>query len=161
NPVAEDLDIVTAQRNAQRGVRPSRPPDVRQLLARRKDGRTFPVELHVADALPDRNARFVAFIRDLSERRTRDEQAEKLHSELAYASRLMNIGDMASALAHELNQPLTALAAYLQGAELLLAQNGDNKCALAIGALKKATAQALRAGDVIRRLREFVSRGET
>jgi two-component system sensor kinase FixL len=71
------------------------------------------------------------------------------------------MGEMASALAHELNQPLTALSAYLQGATRLLAQTEGEKNAMVTGAMQKATAQALRAGDVIRRLREFVARGET
>ncbi len=85
----------------------------------------------------------------------------ELHVSDGLLSRLINMGEMASALAHELNQPLTALSAYLQGATRLLAQTEGEKSEMVTGAMQKATAQALRAGDVIRRLREFVARGET
>ena len=133
----------------------------REFVAQRKDGGTFPIELHVSDGLLDTNIQFIAFIRDLTERQARERQAEALRSELLHISRLINMGEMASALAHELNQPLTALSAYLQGATRLLAQTEGEKSEMVTGAMQKATAQALRAGDVIRRLREFVARGET
>jgi two-component system sensor kinase FixL len=136
-------------------------PATREFLARRKDGSTLPVELHISDVPLDGSVRFIAFIRDLTERQARERQAETLRSELLHVSRLINMGEMASALAHELNQPLTALSAYLQGATRLLAQRDGKKNAMVTGAMEKATAQALRAGDVIRRLREFVARGET
>ena len=133
----------------------------REFVAQRKDGSTLPIELHVSDGLLDTNIQFIAFIRDLTERQARERQAEALRSELLHVSRLINMGEMASALAHELNQPLTALSAYLQGATRLLAQTEGEKSEMVTGAMQKATAQALRAGDVIRRLREFVARGET
>jgi two-component system, LuxR family, sensor kinase FixL len=133
----------------------------REFVAQRKDGGTLPIELHVSDGLLDTNIQFIAFIRDLTERQARERQAEALRSELLHVSRLINMGEMASALAHELNQPLTALSAYLQGATRLLAQTDGEKSGMVTGAMQKATAQALRAGDVIRRLREFVARGET
>ncbi len=133
----------------------------REFVARRKDGSTLPIELHVSDVLLDSNLQFIAFIRDLTERQARERQAETLRSDLLHVSRLINMGEMASALAHELNQPLTALSAYLQGATRLLAQTEGEENAMVTGAMEKATAQALRAGDVIRRLREFVARGET
>ena len=133
----------------------------REFVAQRKDGGTLPIELHVSDGLLDTNIQFIAFIRDLTERQARERQAEALRSELLHVSRLINMGEMASALAHELNQPLTALSAYLQGATRLLAQTEGEKSEMVTGAMQKATAQALRAGDVIRRLREFVARGET
>ena len=133
----------------------------REFVAQRKDGSTLPIELHVSDGLLGTNIQFIAFIRDLTERQARERQAEALRSELLHVSRLINMGEMASALAHELNQPLTALSAYLQGATRLLAQTEGEKSEMVIGAMQKATAQALRAGDVIRRLHEFVTRGET
>jgi len=91
-----------------------------------------------------------------AELRTRELQAELLRM-----SRLSNMGEMASALAHELNQPLTALANYIQGSRRLLAERTDEQSELVKGALLKANEQALRAGEVIRRLREFVARGES
>src|SRR6185312_11693854 len=69
-------------------------------------------------------------------------------------------GEMSSALAHELNQPLSAIANYLNGVQRLLA-NDETVSPKVRDALAKAVEQALRSGDIIRRLREFVSRGET
>ena len=91
-----------------------------------------------------------------AELRTRELQAELLRM-----SRLSNMGEMASALAHELNQPLTALASYIQGSRRLLGTRTDEQSEIVKGALIKANEQALRAGEVIRRLREFVARGES
>jgi two-component system sensor kinase FixL len=71
------------------------------------------------------------------------------------------MGEMASALAHELNQPLSAMANYLQGSKRLLADSTDSRAGVIRDALEKASEQALRAGQVIQRLREFVARGET
>ena len=71
------------------------------------------------------------------------------------------MGEMASALAHELNQPLAAMANYLQGSRRLLADSTDGRAGLIRDALEKAGEQALRAGQVIQRLRGFVARGET
>jgi two-component system sensor kinase FixL len=132
-----------------------------ELTAQRRDGSLFPVEVYVSGVSPESDGRFVAFLRDLSERHARERQSEKLRSELLHVSRLISMGEMASALAHELNQPLTALAAYMQGAEHLLSEGGGGNIELVMSAMQKATAQALRAGNVIRRLREFVDRGET
>jgi two-component system sensor kinase FixL len=69
------------------------------------------------------------------------------------------MGEMASALAHELNQPLSAIANYMKGAERHLAADQPNPEKLQ-HALSSATAQALRAGDIIRRLRDFIAKGE-
>ena len=148
---------------AQHRARPDRQasPTTRELTAQRKDGTLFPVEIHVSDVSSENEVRFIAFLRDLSERQARERQAERLRSELMHASRLISMGEMASALAHELNQPLTALTAYMQGAEHLLSEGDPSKTGLIMRAMQRATAQALRAGDVIRRLREFVDRGET
>lgn len=76
-------------------------------------------------------------------------------------SRLSSMGEMASALAHELNQPLAAVSNYLQGARRLADSIGNENAQNLSGALEKAAEQTLRAGEVIRRLRDFVSRGET
>jgi two-component system sensor kinase FixL len=71
------------------------------------------------------------------------------------------MGEMASALAHELNQPLSAIANYLQGSRRLLRDSTDKDSAVIMGAIDKAAEQAVRAGQVIHRLRDFVARGET
>jgi two-component system sensor kinase FixL len=71
------------------------------------------------------------------------------------------MGEMAAALAHELNQPLTAVSNYLRGSKRLLDNIADERVDLIKDGVEKAAAQALRAGQVIQRLREFVARGET
>jgi two-component system sensor kinase FixL len=76
-----------------------------------------------------------------------------------HISRLTALGEMASTLAHELNQPLSAIANYMKGGRRLL-ERAKPDVARAAEAMDKAADQALRAGQIIRRLREFVSRGE-
>jgi two-component system sensor kinase FixL len=70
------------------------------------------------------------------------------------------MGEMASSLAHELNQPLSAITSYLRGASTLLKSEKADKDRIR-EALDRSADQALRAGDVIKRLREFVAKGET
>ncbi len=86
---------------------------------------------------------------------------QELQSELVHISRLTAMGEMASTLAHELNQPLTAIANYLKGSRRLLENASDAASAQVRDAMDKAAEQALRAGQIIRRLRDFVSRGES
>src|SRR5262249_9617726 len=75
-------------------------------------------------------------------------------------SRLTAMGEMASSLAHEINQPLSAITSYLRGAATLLQSDEVDRERLG-QALDRSAAQALRAGDIIKRLREFVAKGET
>ena len=85
---------------------------------------------------------------------------QELQSELVHVSRLTAMGEMASSLAHELNQPLSAITSYLRGAATLL--KSERPDVSRIGeAIDRSAAQALRAGDIIKRLREFVAKGET
>ena len=99
-------------------------------------------------------------MRDLTERQETERRIQDLQAELLHASRLSVMGQMASTMAHELNQPLTAVTNYLEAGRQLLATGvgGPER----IGEMmEKAIAQAQRAGDVIRRLRGFVGKGET
>lgn len=132
----------------------------RVVVGERKDGSTFPMELAVGEMKSERGRFFTGFIRDLTERQETETRLQELQSELVHVSRLTALGEMASALAHELNQPLAAIANYLQGSRDLLERDPvpTEKIGQAMG---KATDQALRAGEIIRRLRDFVSRGET
>lgn len=133
----------------------------RVVVAERKDGSTFPIELSVGEMKSNDRRYFTGFIRDLSERQKTEARLQELQSELVHISRLTAMGEMASTLAHELNQPLSAIANYLKGSQRLLEPVTDPAAALVRGALDKAADQALRAGQIIRRLRDFVSRGET
>jgi C4-dicarboxylate-specific signal transduction histidine kinase len=98
--------------------------------------------------------------RDLTERQAAKRRTEDLQAELLHTSRLSAMGQMASTMAHELNQPLTAVMNYLEAARHLLA-SGSQSAERIDGLMSRAVAQAERAGDVIRQLRQFVSKGET
>ncbi len=132
----------------------------RVVVGERRDGSTFPMELAVGEMRSERGRFFTGFIRDLTERQQTETRLQELQSELVHVSRLTALGEMASALAHELNQPLAAINNYLQGSSDLLQRNPPPTDKVRT-ALKKASDQALRAGEIIRRLRDFVSRGET
>jgi two-component system, LuxR family, sensor kinase FixL len=133
----------------------------RIVVGERKDGSTFPMELAVGEMRSGDSRFFTGFVRDISERQETETRLQELQSELVHISRLTAMGEMASALAHELNQPLAAIANYLKGSRRLLESAADEKLVTMRGALDKATEQVLRAGQIIRRLRDFVSRGET
>ncbi|MBV8653967.1 MAG: PAS domain S-box protein [Alphaproteobacteria bacterium] len=132
----------------------------RVLVGERKDGSIFPMELTIGEANTEHGRFFTGFARDLTERQRTEARLQELQSELVRVSRVTAMGEMASAIAHELNQPLSAIANYLKGASRLLAEPEIPRERVE-GALEKAGAQALRAGHIIRRLREFLARGET
>ncbi len=132
----------------------------RVVVGERKDGSTFPMELAVGEMRSANRRYFTGFVRDLSERQETEARLQELQSELVHMSRLTAMGEMAQALAHELNQPLSAIANYLKGSRRLLDAETVDRDKLG-DALGKAGDQALRAGEIIRRLRDFVARGET
>ena len=132
----------------------------RIVVGQRKDGSTFPMELAVGEARVGGSRFFTGFVRDLTERRDQERRLQELQSELVHVSRLTAMGEMASSLAHELNQPLSAIASYMKGSVTLL-EAPDPDLAKLRGALDRAGDQAMRAGDIIKRLREFVAKGET
>jgi two-component system sensor kinase FixL len=104
---------------------------------------------------------FTGFVRDLTEQQRTQASLQQLQSELVHVSRLSAMGEMASALAHELNQPLAAISNYMKGCRRLLASSSDPNATTIEAALDKAAEQAIRAGQIIRRLRDFVLRGES
>nr|WP_246205525.1 PAS domain S-box protein [Microvirga arsenatis] len=131
----------------------------RVAVAQRKDGSTFPMEVQVGEMESGGQRFFTAFIRDLTERQRTETRMQELQSELAYMSRFTALGEMGSTLAHEINQPLTAITSYLKGCGLILANMEGDKISLIRHAVNEASEEALRAGEVIRQLREFVARG--
>lgn len=133
----------------------------RVVTGQRKDGSTFPMKLEVGEVRSGDRRFFTGFIRDLTERQATERQLEELQSELARLSRLTAMGEMASTLAHEINQPLSAIANYLQGCGRLLEGIEHPSAGKIHDALAETTKQTLRAGQIIRQLREFVARGET
>lgn len=133
----------------------------RVVVGERKDGSTFPMELSVGEMRSGNQRFFTGFIRDLTERQKTEGRLQELQSELVHISRLTAMGEMASALAHELNQPLSAIANYMKGSRRLLEGRSDDESIVIRDAMEKAADQSLRAGQIIRRLRDFVARGET
>lgn len=132
----------------------------RVVVGERKDGSTFPMELAVGEMRLPEGRFFTGFVRDLTERQKTETRLQELQTELVHVSRLTALGEMASALAHELNQPLSAIGNYLMGSKMLLEREVVPHETVA-SAVELASKEALRAGQIIRRLRDFVSRGET
>ncbi len=130
------------------------------VLGQRHDGTTFPMDLSVGEAMSEAGRVFIGFIRDLTDKVADEERIEALRSELVHAARVSAMGTMASTLAHELNQPITAVVTFVRGARSLLREGGaEDREAIEEG-LDEAFEEALRAGSIVRRLREFVARGE-
>lgn len=139
----------------------------REVSARRKDGSVFPISLAVGEAPFGKDRRFVGIIRDLSaqkraeaELRQAELEARQQRERLAHVSRLSTLGEMATGIAHEINQPLTAIATYAQACHRLIA-NGQAEPAELMTVLEKVVAQTQRAGEVIRRLRNLVKRRDS
>jgi two-component system sensor kinase FixL len=133
----------------------------RVVVGQRRDGSTFPMELAVGEMQTSDRRFFTGFIRDLTERQQTEARLQELQAELVHVSRLTAMGEMASALAHELNQPLSAIANYMKGSRRLLDDSSNERAKILREAMDKAAEQALRAGEIIRRLRDFVARGES
>jgi two-component system, chemotaxis family, CheB/CheR fusion protein len=127
----------------------------REVEGRRKDGSVFPAELTATEIHHDGERLFIGFARDLSERRQFEARLSRLHS-----NRLDSMANMATALAHEINQPLAAAANYLFTARHLLGTKPGPVDAQIGEALDKASSQMHRAGQIIAHLREFMARGE-
>ncbi len=132
----------------------------RIVVGQRRDGTEFPMKLSVGEANSDGHRIFTGFIHDLTEQQHAELRLKELQSELIHVSRLSAMGTMASTLAHELNQPLTAIANYLEAGRELLDAGGAEAATLLREAIEESTSEALRAGKIVRRLRDFVARGE-
>jgi len=131
----------------------------RVVAAQRKDGTTFPIELAVGEAMLDGRHVYTGLIRDISEKQETVRRLHEVQADLLHVSRLSAMGELASALAHELNQPLTAINNYLQAArQLMKREPADLDRATDI--VGKSIDQAVRAGQIIRQLRQFVARRE-
>jgi two-component system sensor kinase FixL len=170
NPAAEALLGISGQDAAGRPVGSVLPaPELRRHLAdasapgwetvaRRADGRQVPIELTIGSAGEGPDRRFILILRDVSRRKQAEARAREHEAELAHVSRLSVAGEMASSLAHELNQPLTAIMAYAQGCRRLLGGVAGVPDPVRAG-FDAVVQQAERAGAIIQRLREFLREG--
>ncbi len=132
----------------------------RVVVGARKDGSTFPMELSVGEMHSGEQRFFTGFVRDLSERQAAERRMQDLQGELVHVSRLSALGEMASALAHELNQPLTAATNFMKGCQVLVDRQPLDTARLK-AMIGQGAEQTLRAGDIIRRLRDMASRRDS
>jgi len=132
----------------------------RVVVGQRQNGSTFPMELSVGEATAGDQRLFTGFVRDLTERQQTRARLQELQDELLHVARLRSMGQMAAALAHELNQPLTATANYLAAA-LRLVDGSSLDLERLRKALRLAVDQTQRSGEIIRRLRSYVARSDT
>lgn len=136
----------------------------REVTGCRKDGTTFPLDLSVGEfrraaEQPGHRGEhgFVGILRDLTEPKAREHEAEDLRTRLNHVGRLGTLGEMVSGIAHEVNQPLTVIANYASACRRLVESGGIDAAELG-STLEKIGAQAERAGQVIRGLRALVRR---
>jgi two-component system sensor kinase FixL len=133
----------------------------RVTTARHREGFTFPIELSIGEAWIDDRRIYTGFIHDITKRQKTELRLQDLQAELAHVGRVSEMGSLASSLAHELNQPLTAIANYCEAARDLIPDDGnDPSLALVREAVDEAAKETIRAGQIVHRLREFVRPGE-
>ena len=132
----------------------------REVEGRRKDGTTFPLDLAVSEFQVAGRRRFMGLMRDITERKRSEQEARRRLDELAHASRLSALGEMATGIAHEVNQPLAAIVSYAQAClNLLNSKRADS--GVMKDALTQITAQGRRAGEIIHHLRQLVRKDQT
>ena len=131
----------------------------RVVVGRRKDGTTFPARLAIGEIELEQGRLFTGFLHDITERENIQRRAGILQQELMHASRLSAMGEMASGIAHELNQPLTAVMNYTKAARRRLdrAESGAEPVA---DLVDKAGQQAERAAEIVKRLRRFIKKDD-
>jgi two-component system sensor kinase FixL len=132
----------------------------RQVAGLRKSGAEFPMELRIGEVRVGQRRYFTGVVRDLSTMREAERRSDELHAQLTQIWSLNSMGEMASVLAHELNQPLSAVANYLRAARTLIANLELDEDDL-LDAVSRAGDQAVRAGEIIRTMRDLATRGGT
>jgi two-component system sensor kinase FixL len=132
----------------------------REIVGLRTDGHIFPMHLSVGMIEGDDEARYVAIIRDLSEEKATEDLVRELDAQLAHADRLVTLGELTAGIAHEINQPLTAIAAYADAAGRMLSRQVPDLEDQLTEICRRIAEQARRAGDVVTRLRKLSYKGE-
>jgi two-component system sensor kinase FixL len=132
----------------------------REVKGRHRDGTVIPVHLSVGEAITSAGRQFIGILRDLRARNESEQRLNQLQTNLVRMARVSAIDEMGAALAHELNQPLTALMLYLQAVERACAKHSavNPMPAGVLGILEKAVREAERAGSIIQRMRQFVEK---
>lgn len=132
----------------------------REVNAQRKDGSTFPVELALAEWRDADGERFfTGLMRDVTDKKEAERERREAQEAVLRASRLTALGAMASTIAHELNQPLTAMSNYMSAAQVAL-NTPDAEPALALRSLERGLSAGRRVGEIITRMRSFAKNGQ-
>jgi len=131
----------------------------REEIGRRRDGSTFPMQLSVGEIRHERRRSFVGIIRDVSEMRRVQERVRRLEEQLLHADRLIMLGELTAGIAHEINQPLTAIAAYADAGKSIIERIEEPPGGDMQSICERIGGQARRAGEVVQRLRGLVRTG--
>ncbi|ASP36446.1 nitrogen regulation protein NR(II) [Labrenzia sp. VG12] len=129
----------------------------REVQAQHKDGTIFPIELSVGEAGTPCGRQFIGILRDLRPRKQIEDRLAKTQAQLLHMTRISALDEMGAAIAHELNQPLTAVLLYLQSVSRK-ARAEASLDPLILEVIDKAVREAERAGDIIQRMRQLVEK---
>lgn len=135
----------------------------REVAGRHSDGTVFPVELSVGEARTPDGRQFIGVLRDLRPRKAVEQRLSQLQAQIVHMTRLSAMDEMGAAMAHELNQPLTALMLYMQAVIRQVRNAPEDQPPpreRVLGVLEKALAEAERAGGIIQRMRQMVEKRE-
>lgn len=134
----------------------------REVRGKHRDGTDFPLELSVGEALTPEGRQFVGIVRDLRPRKAVERRLNQLQAELVHLARVSAMDEMGSAVAHEINQPLTAVMLYLQAVTRRIQVSGGEATEdpIIVETINKAKREAERAGNIIQRMRHFVEKRE-
>ncbi|MDR3526275.1 MAG: ATP-binding protein [Rhizomicrobium sp.] len=134
----------------------------REVSGQRKDGSSFPMYLSVGDGILYGKRVFVGIVHDLSalyqEREAYEAHLLNLREELVHVARVSELGQVSAGIAHELNQPLTAMLNYANAARRLAASGSDEDIEKVQSVIGKVAQQAERAGQIVRRMRDFLEK---
>ncbi|MBK5949631.1 PAS domain-containing sensor histidine kinase [Rhodobium orientis] len=133
----------------------------REVLGMHRDGTIFPVELSVGEAHTPEGRQFIGIMRDVRSRKEVEKRLKDLQSQLVHMARISAMDEMGAAIAHELNQPLTAVMLYLQAVlrrRRNAAERGEPLDDRALEIIDKAVGEAERAGAIIQRMRQMVEK---
>jgi two-component system sensor kinase FixL len=125
----------------------------------KSDGSTFPLKLSVGEVKGDGGSQFISIIHDLSEKKAGEEKVRQLEEQLLHADRLVILGELTAGIAHEINQPLTAIAAYADAGRHLIQRSSGGSPENINVICEKIAEQSRRAAEVVQRLRKLVQTG--
>lgn len=131
----------------------------REVTGLKKNGETFPMLLSVGEIRQPGRPRFVGIVRDLTEFRAAQEQVRHLEEQLLHADRLVILGELTAGIAHEINQPLTAIAAYADAGRSMIDREDETPREDMHSICERIAAQSRRAAEVVQRLRKLVRSG--